>query len=288
MQFVNVNQAQAQGGTKMTSIPALGYTIDAGERQLSITEGVIDQNTNQPLAASGSAKFKASAVFILPVYSENAKNSRQYGVGGKAVDKGSITTELDNGNVTFETFVQANTGDELNSAGGKKKKGADAFLPLSSYYSGNPAVGTKMAAAQHQQNLKVSAEMNAVRDMLNNKDPEALVLYRKAIAEPANNSHMIDLIALANKGNYINQYMRGGKYIEPKDYKQTQGINQPVGGKGEVPLEKKGKPAGSPTKPAGSPAKPTAPNPQDKKSNTGTAPKKGKVRTVSGSGKVMK
>lgn len=98
---------------------------------------------------------------------------------------------------------------------------------------------------------------------------------------------MIDLIALANKGNYINQYMRGGKYIEPKDYKQTQGINQPVGGKGEVPLEKKGKPAGSPAKPAATP-KAAAPKAQAKESNTGTAPRKGKVRTVSGSGKVMK
>lgn len=287
MQFVNVNQAQAEGGTKPTSIPALGYSIDAGERQLSITEGVIDQNTNQPLAASGSASFKASAIFILPVYSENAKNNRAYGVSGKAVDKGSITTELDNGNVTFETFVQAKTNDELSGAGGKKIKGPNAFLPLSSYYSGNPAVGTKMAAAQHQQNLKVSAEMNAVRDMLNKKVPEALALYRKAIAEPANNSHMIDLIALANKGGYINQYMRGGKYIEPKDYQQTQGINQPVGGKGQVPLEKKGKPAGSPAKPAAQP-KAAAPKAQPKESTTGAAPRKGKVRTAANSGKVMK
>lgn len=287
MQFVRINQTQAEGGTKPTSIPALGYTIDAGERSLSITDGVIDQNTNQQLEASGSASFKASAIFILPVYSENAKNNRAYGVSGKAVDKGSITTELDNGNVTFETFVQARTNDELSGAGGKKIKGPNAFLPLSSYYSGTPALGTKMAISQHQQNLKVSAEMNAVRDMLNFKNPEALALYRKAIAEPANNSHMIDLIALANKEGYINDYMRGGKYIEPKDYKQTQGINQPVGGKGQVPLEQKGKPTGSPEKPAAAP-KAAAPKAQPKESTTGAAPRKGKVRTAANSGKVMK
>lgn len=282
----NINQLQPNGTVLSANYFSFGYPISSDPGDLNMKDSVIDINGNKKSEWVGSYKFNGAAIQIVPVYKQNRKTGVEgFAVQGKVIDSRSLLSEIADNNVSYEVFVPVSTDAELTGPNNKKNKSGQFLYPASEFYAQNSAFATKAAAQVNKSNRTAAAEMQAVAEMLNNNDAEAIQLYKQLFADQTNQSVSGRLTALAKSKKYTDKYMRGSDYKAPSEWGSDIGVNTPVSGaKKQSPPPKSTPPKAAPPKAAQQ--KSTAPKPVEQKG----APKEkptGKSRRVATAGKVV-
>jgi hypothetical protein len=245
-----IKQTLQDRNTEFASVFTFGNSISAGEAStLSVVEGTIDANTNEAFSASGSFDFKPSQIVIAPVYARAERANKSYDVQGKLVDTGAINSEFNNDNVVFEIFVQGTSTKEFTNASGITTKGAELFYPAQNFWASNQAAATKAQVSVGEAELKTMAELSSVRDMLNDKVPEAVQLFKQAMANDTDQNLQTRLVKLAYDKGYIDRYKKGNNFVPPQE----------MGRKGPGPGVQTKKPATQTKKDGSKPATNPAP-----------------------------
>jgi hypothetical protein len=245
-----IKQTLQDRSSQFASVFTFGNSISAGEAStLSVVEGTIDANTNEAFSASGSFDFKPSQIVIAPVYARAERANKNYDVQGKLVDTGAINSEFNNDNVVFEIFVQGTSTKEFTNANGITTKGAELFYPAQNFWASNQAAATKAQVSVGEAELKTMAELSSVRDMLNDKVPEAVQLFKQAMANDTDQNLQTRLVKLAYDKGYIDRYKKGNNFVPPQE----------MGRKGPGPGVQTKKPATQTKKDGSKPATNPAP-----------------------------
>lgn len=198
------------------SVPAMASTISGSEVNLAGIEGMIDVQGNEAFTQSGSFGFTASQILVVPVYDEAKRAERPADVQGKLVDSKALSSEMLNDNVRFETYVQGKSKDTFTKDG-VSRQGADILYPADNFWNQNRAVSTNAQIALGQEELRIMSEMNALRDMMNAKDQEALLLFKDVVAQPSNKNLQARIISMAYDKGYVDRYKKGQLFKSPSE-----------------------------------------------------------------------
>jgi hypothetical protein len=213
-----IKQTLQDRSSQFASVFTFGNSISAGEAStLSVVEGTIDANTNEAFSASGSFDFKPSQIVLAPVYARAERANSNYDVQGKLVDTGAINVEFNNDNVVFEIFVQGTSTKEFTNADNITTTGAELFYPAQNFWASNQAAATKAQVSVGEAELKTMAELSSVRDMLNDKDTEAVALFKQSIANDTDQNLQARLVKLAYDKGYVNRYKKGNNFVPPQE-----------------------------------------------------------------------